>query len=76
MMEVLKVNFRGRDKVKFTDGEKGGHWLLYSGEIVSNKGGADKDMQNRVAKGKSTFGRLQKKIWSSQQYRKKVKIKM
>lgn len=32
-------------------------------------------MQNRVAKGKSTFGRL-KKIWSSQQYGKKVKIKM
>ena len=33
-------------------------------------------MQNRVVKGKSTFGRLQKKIWSSQQYRKKVEIKM
>ena len=32
-------------------------------------------MQNRVAKGKSSFGRL-KKIWSSQQYGKKVKIKM
>lgn len=32
-------------------------------------------MQNRVAKGKSTFGRL-KKIWSSKQYGKKVKIKM
>lgn len=48
---------------------------FYSGKILSNKRGADKDMQNRVAKRKSTFSRL-KKIWSSQEYRKKVKIKM
>ena len=68
--EALKVNCRGKEKIKFLDGEeiKEVKDLVYLGAIVSNEGGADKDMSNR-------FGKL-RKIWSSKQYRRKVKIRL
>ena len=75
--EALKVNCRGKERIKFPDGEeiKEVKVFVYLGAIVSNEGGADKDMSNRLAKAKVSFGKL-RKIWSSKQYSRKVKIRL
>ena len=49
--------------------------FVYLGAIVSNEGGADKDMSNRLGKVKVSFGKL-RKIWSSKQYSRKVEIRL
>ncbi|XP_068716855.1 uncharacterized protein [Montipora capricornis] len=75
--EVPKDNCRGKEKIKFPHGEeiKEVKDFVHLGAIVNNEGGADKDVINRLGKAKVSFGRL-RKIWSSNQYSRKVKIRL
>ena len=64
--KALKINCRGKEKIKFPDGEevKEVRDFVCLSAIVSNKGGADKDMTSRLGKAKVSFGKL-RKIWST-----------
>ena len=74
---VLKMNCKNNNPIKFQDGEtiQEVSEFEYLGATMSNDEGADKDMQKRLSKAKSSFTWL-KKIWGSKQYNKRTKIKL
>ncbi|KAH8333438.1 hypothetical protein KR067_003621 [Drosophila pandora] len=49
--------------------------FVYLGTVISANGGVEKDMENRLSKARSAFGRLQR-IWRNQQISRKTKLRI
>ena len=47
--------------------------FVYLGATMSDSGGTDQDMERRLGKAKSTFGRL-RKVWESKKISRGTKI--
>lgn len=61
----MRINTDVRETVKIAEKHlKDVETFTYLGGILTTKGGADEDFNNRHGKAKSQFGRL-RKIWSS-----------
>lgn len=49
--------------------------FTYLGSVISNDATTAKDVDNRIAKASSSFGRLQKRVWRSHSLRLDTKVK-
>lgn len=74
---ILKINCKKNNSIKCQNGQDihETNEFTYLGACVSADGGADKDIERRLCKAKTTFRKL-RKVWSYKQYSKKTKIKL
>ena len=66
------MNWRKNEPLKFLNGEDitEVNEFAYLSATVSNEGGADKDMENRLSKAKNAFRKL-KRVWIFKQFKVK-----
>ena len=74
--KVLRINARNEGKI-YIKGEEieDVTSFIYLGAAVTPEGGGMGDMKNRLSKARNTFTRL-KKIWSSNNIRRKTKLQL
>ena len=74
--KVLRINARNEGKI-YIKGEEieDVTSFIYLGATVTPEGGGMGDMKNRLSKARNTFTRL-KKIWSSNNIRRKTKLQL